>query len=75
MMKLYEQERKISNLLTNSLSVRESSNFAESIFINSFISKFKSLGFNSLNNLCRVNSFPSANSSFNLPDDSRSIQY
>jgi len=58
--------------LTNSLNVRESRSFVESSFLNSFISIFISLTPTSLNNLCSVNPFPLANSSFHLSDVSES---
>ncbi len=59
--------------LTNSLNVRESSNFIESSLIKSFNSRLTSLGLNSLNNLCKANPLSAAKSSFNLSEFSESI--
>lgn len=61
-------------LLTNSLSVRESSILIESSFFSSFMSIFTSLTPASLSNRCNANPFPLANNSFHLSDDSRSTR-
>ncbi len=59
--------------LTNSLNVRESSNFVESDLNKSLKSIFISLALTSLNNLCRANPFSLAKNSFNLSVDSKPI--
>ena len=61
-------------LLTYSLRDRASKGFVGSNLTRSFISIFKSLAPKSLKRRWSVNSFPSANSSFSLSDDSISMQ-